>query len=103
MRIEQGFRAVERGQWRWQRTRTADPARVGRLWAAIALTTLWGVEAGDEGEPAEVPPVPAAPKSLSLLREGLLRLIAALLSRKPLPIGRIGTTIGRPGRGNQSR
>ena len=92
MWIEQGFRAVKRGQWNWQRTRMADADRAARLWAVLAVATVWMVEIGDEGEPPEVPPVPPrspVPRRLSLIREGLLRLFAALVSHRPVPAGRM--------------
>ena len=86
MWVEQGFRAVKRGQWQWQRTRMADPARAARLWAAVAVATLWAVEVGGEGRPAELPAVPGP---LSALKEGLLRLWAALVRGEPPPAGKI--------------
>jgi len=79
MWVEQGFRAIKRGQWQWQRTRMADPARAARLWAVLALASLWAVEVGGEGA------VPA----LGALRSGLLRLLLALLRGEPLPRGRL--------------
>jgi len=47
MWIEEGFRVIKRAQWKWNRTRMSDPARVERLWLAIALATLWTLSAGD--------------------------------------------------------
>jgi hypothetical protein len=87
MWVEQGFRAVKRGQWQWQRTRMADPARAARLWAVLALATVWAVEVGGEAGPAAVPEVA---RPLGALREGLLRLLLALLRGGPLPRGRLG-------------
>ena len=59
--IEQGFRLVKRGGWPWQRTRMSDATRVERVWAAMAVATVWAVEVGglaDHEERAEtVPPV----------------------------------------------
>lgn len=86
MWVEQGFRAVKRGCWQWQQTRMADPARAARLWAAVAVGTLWLVEVGGEGEVAELP---GGPKALSALGEGLLRLLAALWRGEPVPRGRM--------------
>jgi hypothetical protein len=86
MWIEQGFRAVKRGQWQWHRTRMADADRAARLWAVLAVATVWAVEAGGAGEPAGVPPVP---RGLSRLRAGLLRILMALLAHQPLPDGRM--------------
>jgi hypothetical protein len=93
MWIEQGFKVVKSGGWQWQRTRMADPARAGRLWAVLAVATLWMVEVGGAAEPARVPPVPKPrpagprPRPLRLVRVGLVRLLAALLAGGPLPQG----------------
>jgi hypothetical protein len=83
--VEQGFRAVKSGQWQWQRTRMADPQRAARLWAVLALATLWAVEAGE----AEAAAVPELGRPLGALRAGLLRLLLALLRGEPLPRGRL--------------
>ena len=60
--IEQGFRLVKRGGWQWQRTRMTDPERVERVWAAMAVATVWVVEVGGLAEYEEraetLPPVP---------------------------------------------
>jgi hypothetical protein len=44
--VEQGFKDLKRGGWQWQQTRMTDPARVARLWLALALATLWAVSVG---------------------------------------------------------
>ena len=86
MWIEQGFRAIKRGCWQWQRTQMTDPLRVARLWAVIAVATVYAVEVGGETEPARLPNVP---KKLSTLKEGLLRIWVTLLSHEPMPKGKI--------------
>jgi hypothetical protein len=86
MWVEQGFRAIKGGQWQWQRTRMTDPARAARLWAVLALASVWAVEVGGAGEAAAVPEVP---RRLGALRAGLLRLLLALLRGEPLPRGRL--------------
>jgi hypothetical protein len=86
MWAEHGFRVVKSGAWQWQHTRMADPARAARLWAALAVATLWMVEVGGAGEPPELPEVPRAQR---LVRAGLLRALLALLSNAPLPEGRL--------------
>jgi hypothetical protein len=86
MWVEQGFRAVKRGCWQWQRTRMDDPKRAERLWAVIAVATLWSVEVGGAGEPPELPRVSRA---RSVLQVGLLLLLVALLRGEALPRGRV--------------
>jgi hypothetical protein len=86
MWVEQGFRAVKRGRWGWHKTQMEDPDRVARLWAAIAVATLYAVEVGGEGRPADLPEVP---EKLSALSNGLLRFTLALLAGGPLPVGRL--------------
>jgi hypothetical protein len=84
MWIEQGFRAIKRGGWQWQRTQMSEPVRVARLWAVIAVATIYAVEVGGEAGPAELPPVRGP---LSRLRRGLLRIWVAVLNREPMPKG----------------
>jgi hypothetical protein len=59
--IEQGFRLAKRGGWGWQRTRMSDPRRAERVWAAVAVGTVWVVQVGGLGEYEEraetIPPV----------------------------------------------
>jgi hypothetical protein len=83
MWAEQGFRAVKRGQWGWHRTQMHDAARAARLWAVIAVATLWMVEVGGEGDPPDLPEVP---RRLSTLKTGLLRLFAALVLGTRVPV-----------------
>jgi hypothetical protein len=65
--IEQGFRLLKSGGWQWQETRMSDPARVERLWLALAVATRYVLAVGGEAETAseaESPAVnttPAAP------------------------------------------
>lgn len=86
MWIEQGFRAIKRGCWGWHKTQMSDPVRVARLWAVIAVATVYTVEVGGEAGPAELPPVRGP---LSRLRRGLLRVWVALLNRESMPTGTI--------------
>jgi hypothetical protein len=59
--IEQGFRLAKRGGWQWQRTRMSDPPRAERVWAAVAVATVWVVQVGGLGEHEEraetIPPL----------------------------------------------
>ena len=96
--IEHGFKKIKRGGWQWQYTRMSDPARAERLWLAIALATWWLLAVGGEAEaaiPAATwPPLPSAvrsrprhPRLISVFRQGWNRLLAALFTQQPLPIG----------------
>ena len=90
MWVEQGFRAVKRGQWQWHKTQVSSADRVARQWAVLAVATIWMVELGGEGEAAKVPAVPAQrPRPLGALKVGLMRLFRALVAREPLPQGRL--------------
>jgi hypothetical protein len=88
MWIEQGFRAIKRGCWQWHKTQMTEPDRVARLWAVLAVSTVYSVELGGEAEPAELPEPPRVPK-LSRLRLGLLLVWAALVHHEPIPQGQI--------------
>lgn len=99
--IEQGFRAVKRGGWKWNTTRITDPARAARQWLTIAVATVWmlsvGTQREQEPEPWEVPagePIPlklrpsqTRLRTVSLLRRGISALLAALIRHDPLPLG----------------
>lgn len=86
MWIEQGFRALKRGCWGWQRTRMRDPVRVARLWAVLAVATVYLVEVGGEGSSAHLPAIRGP---LSRLKRGLLLVWLALLKDQPMPRGTI--------------
>jgi len=86
MWIEHGFRALKRGCWQWHRTQMSEPIRVARLWAVLAVATLYTAEVGGEAQPAELPPVRGP---LSRLKRGLLRVSVALLTRETMPKGAI--------------
>jgi hypothetical protein len=51
--IEQGYKRIKREGWGLQRTRIEDCQRLERLWLAVAVATLWVLEAGGEAEVAE--------------------------------------------------
>lgn len=57
MWIEQGFRALKRGCWGWHKTQMRESVRVARLWAVMAVASVYLVEVGGEGEPAHLPAV----------------------------------------------
>jgi DDE family transposase len=93
--VEQNFKVVKSAGWQWQRTRMADPARAERLWAVVALATLWLLEVGgaaDAGVPAAtVPRLPRPPAGRRrvhrVFRLGLALILAGLL-RGELVAGR---------------
>ncbi len=102
--IEDGFKDLKRGGWQWHQTKMTDPARAMRLWLAMAVAMLWVVSVGGAAEatlPASsLETLPeqhtarrwatprARPRLLSCFRRGMLTILAALLTGKPLPLGR---------------
>jgi hypothetical protein len=100
--VEQGFKVIKRGGLQGQQTRITDPGRLERLWLAIAVTTLWLVAVGAEGEergPAEtlgvLPRDPgratgaAAGRTQRLFHVGWALVLAAWVRGTPLPEGRL--------------
>jgi hypothetical protein len=91
MWIEEGFKALKSGGFHWERTRMTDPARAERLWLVLALATLRCAAADSAPEPpprrlppphfsrAASPPGPSAYPRLSLIKRGMLALLAAAL------------------------
>ena len=106
MWIERGFKLTKRGGWQWQATRMSDPERAARLWVVIAVATLWLVSVGGEAEAdAKTPESAFAPlaaalpaqthqrratrlRTVAIFRQGLIRLVLAMLDHEPLPFGR---------------
>jgi len=88
---EQSFKVMKRGGWQWQRTRMAEPERAERLWAALAVATLWLLEVGGAAEaairPETVPRCPAPARRHAVFRRGLAVLGAALMAGSA-PAGR---------------
>jgi hypothetical protein len=100
--IEQFFKDCKRGGWQWQRTRMTDPARAERLWLAIAVATLWLVQAGgadevgsEEALPAlatlETPEGPSTRRwrLVSVFARGWVVIVVALLHHRRLPRARL--------------
>jgi hypothetical protein len=105
--IEQGFKDIKRGGWQWQSTRMRDPARVSRLWLALAVATLWLVRVGGAAEDAGASAAPEAVvldllpavgarrrqrrasrlRALGVVRRGWVQVLVALLEHAPLPLG----------------
>lgn len=95
--IECGFGDLKRGGWDWQQTKMTDPARATRLWLVMAVATFAAVRAGGmahsgleavdwDGVPelAPVRPRGSRPRLLSCFRLGLVRIVVALVQRRPL-------------------
>jgi hypothetical protein len=58
--IEHGFRLLKSDGWQWQATRMSDPARVERLWLALAVATRWVLALGGVVDAASEPVAPAS-------------------------------------------
>jgi hypothetical protein len=102
--VEQGFKVTKRGGFQWQRTRMTDPDRAARLWLGVAVATLWLLSVGGEAEDRIPPatfgdlgsPLRVARRQrqatrlrlVSVVRQGWTTVLAALLSGRPLPLGR---------------
>jgi hypothetical protein len=91
MWIEEGFKALKSGGFHWERTRMTDPARAERLWLVLALAALRcaAVDSLPEPPPRHAPPphfrqtaaspIKSAYPRLSLIKRGMLTLLAAAL------------------------
>lgn len=99
MWIEQGFKVIKSGCWQWQHTRMEDPQRAARLWAVLAVATLWLVEVGGEAEVLAVPALatrkpaprhePAKGRRERLVKAGIRLVVVALIHGAALPQGRL--------------
>ena len=66
--IEQGFKVLKSGGWQWQDTHMTDPARVERMWLAMAIATLHCISLGQEPQEKISGPVRA-------FRRGYVRIL----------------------------
>jgi hypothetical protein len=84
--IEQGFKVIKSGGWQWQRTRMGHPDRAERLWAVVAVATVWLVEVGGlaefEPRPETIPPLGRSdrPRVHRVFRVGVAVILAGLLA-----------------------
>jgi hypothetical protein len=96
---EQGFKCTKRGGWQWQHTQMRDPARVARLWLALAVATLWVLSVGSDLEvvPPEGKDLPdlrpilgaraaTQPRRLRLFRLGWLWVLVQAIRGRPVPL-----------------
>lgn len=98
--IEQGFKVIKSGALQWQYTRMTKAERAERLWLALAVTILWLVVIGATVEGAErketLGEIKAtasrrrrAPRRHRLFVVGMAEWLAALVSGRPLPEGKL--------------
>jgi DDE family transposase len=88
--IEQGFKRLKSGGWQLEANRMTDPDRVARWLAAVALATLWALEAGGGDEALRWAGGLAglAAAGVSLFALGALWLRRALGGGRAAPRGR---------------
>ena len=100
--IECGFKDCKRGGWGWHQTKMRDPARASRVWLVMAVATFAVVRAGGAAQSglaavrgevlpdlAPVRPRCTRPRLLSCFRQGVVRILAALVQGRRLPRGRL--------------
>lgn len=83
--IERGFRDSKRGLFQWHRARVTEPDRAERMWLILALATLRltaigaQVRAAQETTPTHTETSSTSPRRLSLIRRGMVVMLAALV------------------------
>lgn len=101
--MEVGFKQFKRGGWQWQHSKMTDPHRAERYWIVMAVTTLWTVSMGQQGEAAlpasslqDLPPTHVARRQakggphralLSQFTLGRLLLMRAMVRQEPVAAG----------------
>lgn len=100
MWIEHGFKVFKSGCWQWQHSRMEEAVRAARLWAILAVATLWMVESAGAVQGLDLPalarpghgrPVAEAVRGRRerLVKQGIRVLLVALLHGTGLPRGRL--------------
>jgi hypothetical protein len=105
---EQAFKCTKRGGWQWQQTGyprkwvMREPARVARLWLALAVASLWMITLGSDlelGPSEDLPDLPdlrpilalsgeRGPRRTRLFRLGWLWLLVQLIESQDVPLPR---------------
>lgn len=91
--IERGFRDSKRGLFQWHRARVTDPERAERMWLILALAMLRFTAIGAQSRapqtvtPPETEPASRVPRRLSLVRQGMVVMLAALVLQVGWPQG----------------
>lgn len=98
--IESSYRDVKSDGRARQRTRLKNPERAERHWLAMAVALLWMVTLGGESEAqsddplifdSEKSPCPSPTRQISCFLNGLLTILARLLSGQSITLGRLFT------------
>ncbi|MEM1118569.1 MAG: transposase [Bacteroidota bacterium] len=93
--IERGFRDAKAGGLRCERLRITDPARMERVWLAVAVSLLWTHAVGATPEASERL-VEGVRRRLGAHRRGWVRLLGALARGVWLPLPRrVRSSTGR--------
>ena len=96
--IECSYRDVKSDGWQWHKTRLRQPDRAERHWLAMAVAMLWMVTLGGEQEVADDELLvsdrlplsqPSSARSLACFVNGLLTILAQLLTGQSLSFGRL--------------
>lgn len=96
--IECSYRDIKSDGWQWHKTRLRQPDRAERYWLAMSVAMLWMVSLGGEQEISSdaqligdrtSPSKATSACSLSCFLNGLLTVVAQLLTGQSLSFGRL--------------
>ena len=96
--IECSYRDFKSDGWQWHKTRLRQPDRAERHWLAMSVAMLWMVTLGGEQEVLNDEPLisdrtspskPTSTYSVSCFLNGLLTVVAQLLTEQSLAFGRL--------------